>query len=328
MSDRAQLALIVIGPERRERLIDRAADGLSLQYGMTMVAANRYATELVTIADPATVLAVGQTWALPDGVTLPAAELLSTTAAATPHTVVGFTADGMVAVGDGTLHLGVHLFDTMWLTAWPDACALDEGPAPPRAALPPPEETDVEAEDEDEDEDEFDPRRLWTSVTRMRPDGLTIGEGLPLLSAHYRAVNWKKPEYTPSYGNLLDVPVYLAEHLADYRAGWLDFRDQFRVRNVVDWAGYFNGLGGCQGDLCAAAYLGRWLWQRVRADAVAEHGGDVGGYDVMIPWSPWMADVVLDAAPYADPEWEIPADHPLAQCDGQAALFQQVGEGR
>lgn len=319
-SERAQLALMVIGPDRRERLIARYADRLSLTFGMTMPAARRYAQELVDDADPGAVLAIGQTWSQRDGKTIPGSELIKSVREKS-YTVAGFTDDGMVVVGDGKLHLGTHLFTSMWLTAWPDTCDLDEEPQPPQEPLP--------AEDDGDNSDEgdrLDPRNLWVMVSRCREDGLPIGEGLPLLGVHYRAVNWKKPEYEPSYGNALDIPAYLDEHLADYRAGWSDFQAEFAGG---DWLDYFNGFGACETDLAVAAYLGRWLWQRVRSDVVTEYGGTVDGYDVMFPWAPYYADAVLDAAPYAHPEWEIPADHRLAQCEGQGSLFaaaEQDGE--
>lgn len=313
-SDRAELALMVIGPERRERLIARYADGLSIRWGMTMDAARRYATGLVDDADPCAILALGQTWSVPDGKTLAAAELMES-ARATSYEVAGFTDDGMVLVGDGRLHLNQQMFTSMWLSVWPDTYTLaDDEPTSPKMALP-----EVSEEPQQDGGDEhFDPHNLWVMVARTREDGLPLGEGLPLLGAHYRAVNWHKPEYEPSYGNSLDIPAYLAEHLADYRAGWADFREEFAGG---DWLDYFNGLGECESDLAASAYLGRWLWQRVRADVVTEYGGTIKGFDVMFPWAPYYADAVFEAAPYAHPEWEIPADHPLAQCEGQTDLL-------
>lgn len=320
MTERAQLALMVIGPERRERLIVRYADGLSLTHGMTTAAARRYAQELVDDAAPGAVLAIGQTWSQEDGKVIPGSELIKSVREKS-YTVAGFTDDGMVVVGDGTLHLGTHLFGGMWLTAWPDSYTLDDEPEPPQAALPQPEEEEVHS-----DADRFDPRHLWVMVHRSSEDGLPIGEGLPILGAHYKAVNWKKPEYEPSYGNALDILAYLDEHLADYREGWADFRAQYDGGN---WLDYFNGLGACEADLAVAAYLGRWLWQRVRSDVVHEYGGTVVDFDVMFAWAPYYADAVLEVAPYAHPGWEIPADHRLAQCDGQTGLFepsQQAGE--
>jgi hypothetical protein len=309
---------MVIGPDRRERLIVRYADRLSLAHGMTMVAARRYAQELVDDADPGAVLAVGQTWSQRDGGKIPGSELIKSVREKS-YTVAGFTGDGMVVVGDGNLHLGAHLFGRMWLTAWPDTYTLDDEPQPPTAGLPEPDD-----EQPVSDEERFNPRNLWVMAHRADEDGLPIGEGLPLLGTHYRAVNWHKPEYEPNYGNALDVPAYIDEHLADYRTGWLDFRDQFKSR---DWLDYFNGLGAAEVDVAVAAYLGHWLWERVRADVVAEYGGTVKGYDVMFPWAPYYADAVLEAAPYAHPEWEVPSDHPLAQCDGQASLFGDLTSG-
>lgn len=315
-TERARLALMVIGPERRDRLITRYADRLSLTYGMTAESARRYTEGLADDADPAVLLAVGQTWSQPDGKILPGGELFGF-AAAGSYTIVGFTGDGMVSVGDGTVHLGAHLFRGMWLTSWPDTFTLEDEPEPPQQPIA--EQPDKPTEGEPD----FDPRVLWVMAHRSREDGLPIGEGLPLLGDHYRAVNWRKPEYEPSFGNALDVPAYLEEHLADYRAGWPDFQNEFAGG---DWLDYFNHLGACETDLAVAAYLGRWLWQRVRSDVVTEHGGTVNDYDVMFPWAPCYADLVLEVAQYAHPEWEIPADHRLAQCDGQADLFELMGE--
>ncbi|MEV0236929.1 hypothetical protein [Nonomuraea sp. NPDC050786] len=313
--ERAQLALMVIGPERRERLITHYADGLSLAHGMSAAAARRYATELVDDADPGAVLRIGQTWTQRDGEKLPGGDVFRF-AGEKSYTVVGFTDDGLVSVGDGKFHLNARLFRNMWLTAWPEEYTLIEEPQPPQAALPPPEED--AADGGDDDEERFDPRNHWAMVHRCREDGLPTGEGLPLLGDDYRAVNWKKPEYEPCYGNALDIPAYLDKYLDDYRAGWPDFLATFKT---AGWLDYFNALGACDCDVAVAAYLGRWLWQRVRSDVVAQYGGTVDEYDVMFMWAPFMADAVLEAAPYAHPEWEIPPDHPLAQCDGQADLF-------
>lgn len=309
-TERARLALIVIGPERREQLIVRYADRLILAHGMTTTAARRYAQELVDDASPGAILAIGQTWSLRDGQQIPGSELFAS-ARRRSHTVVGFTNDGLVSVGDGKFHLNPRLLAGMWLTAWPDTYTLAAEPQPSQAPI-------FETSEQPSDNDQFDPRRLWITAHRTNGDGLPTGEGIPLLSTHYRAVNWRKPGYPPSYGNALNVPAYLDEHLADYRAGWSDFRDQFKPR---EWLDYFNGLGACQADIAVAAHLGRWLWERVRADVVIEYGGTVKDFDVMFPWAPYYADAALEAAPYAHPEWEIPADHRLVQCDGQGGLF-------
>lgn len=312
-NERAQFALMVIGPARRERLITRYADGLSLRHGMSAAAARRYATGLVDDAIPAAVLAVGQTWTQRDGDALSGAGLVRSVAEKS-YTVAAVTGDGLVSVCDGLRHMNPRLFQRMWLTAWPDEHTLEDEPQPPAAALPPPEEEETSGDGEEQ----FDPHNLWVTVTRTRHDIPFRGDGLPLLGDHYRAVNWKKPEYPPCYGNSLDIPAYLAEHLADYRAGWPAFVDQFQ-RGVTSLA-YFTDLGACECDIAVAAYLGSWLWQRVGSDVIAEYGGTVDDYDVMFQWGPYMADMVIEAAPYAHPEWEIPSDHRLAQCAGQMAL--------
>jgi hypothetical protein len=308
--------MMVIGPDRRERLIARYADGLSLRWGMTTGAARRYAAGLVDEAVPVAVLAVGQTWTQRDGEALPGGDLFRF-AAEKSYTVTGFTEEGLVSVGDGKFHMNPRLFANMWLTAWPDHHTLIDEPQAPAAALPPPEEEETRDEGTD-DEGQFDPRNVWVTVSRA-DEAKPVPDWLPLLGDDYRAVNWRKPEYPPSYGNALDVPAYLDKHLADYRAGWPDFRDQFKTES---WLDYFNEMGGCDCDIAVAAYLGQWLWQRVRSDVVAEYRGTVKDYDVMFMWGPYMADAVLEAAPYAHPEWEIPADHRLAQCEGQTSLME------
>ncbi|MGR6921197.1 hypothetical protein ACU635_43735 [[Actinomadura] parvosata] len=317
-TERAQLALMVIGPDRRERLISSYADRLSLTHGMTAAAARRYATELVDDADSGAILRIGQTWTQRDGDSLPGAEI-SSSLQEKSYTVVGFTDDGLVSVGDGNLHLGAHLFARMWLTAWPPEHTLIEEPQAPQAALAPPEE-EVTGGD---DEERFDPHQLWVMAHRASTDGLPRGEGLPLLGEDYQAVNWRKPEYEPSYGNVLDIPAYLGKYLTDYRAGWPDFRAQFQHQRGANVLTYFNTLGGCECDIAVAAYLGHWLWQRARSDVVTQYGGTVDDYDVMFMWGPFMADAVLEVALYAHPDWAIPADHPLARCDGQADLFSE-----
>lgn len=316
-ADRAALALMVIGAERRERLVDRYADGLVLAHGMRLEPARRYAAAFVDEADPYTVLSVGQVWSRQDGKEMPGdaiANLMGRTHD-DAFTVEGFK-DDMVLVGEGRL-MNPLLFRGMWLTAWPAEFDVDGDESP--IITPVPVEAADDGED-DQDEERYDPRAVWFMAHRVRDDSLPLGEGIPLLGTHYRAMNWRKPEYKPSYGNALNVVDYLAEHLADYRAGWTDFTAQHDARK--EWFSYFNEFGGgCECGIELAAYLGHWLWQRVRSDVVTEYGGTVDDYDVMHMWSPGKADIILAAAPLADPEWRIPPDHPLSQCDGQARLF-------
>lgn len=319
-TDRASLAHMVIGPERAERLITRYADGLALRWGMRLEAARKYAEAVYAEAAPVMVLAPGQVWSRPDGKELPG-DAIAGLLGQDPNeqwTVAGFSDDGMmVEVGRGVL-INPDIFNHLWLTAWPEQFTLNvEAPQPP--AKPIALESPGAAAGDGERDEEFDPRCVWFTAGRSDERGFRVGNGLPMLGDHYRAVNWYKPEYDPYYGNGLDVVAYLAEHLADYRAGWADFVAQWRSR---DWIDHFNELdGGCECPVEVSAYLGRWLWQRVRADVVAEYGGTVDDYDVWTMWSPSKADAVIAAAPYADPEWEIPSDHPLGQCDGQLDLL-------
>lgn len=333
-TDRAALAATVIGAERRTRLIERQADVLALEHGMPLDRARRYAGHQVDEAHAAVVLAVGQVWSRPEGVTLPGAALAGSRIAADSYTVLGFGQPGpsgqvMVQIGEGSW-VSIDTFESMWLTAWPETYTLRNEPHPltvtgvllEGGAI---EEEDAPAEEDGDAGDGFDPRAVWFIAYRTGEAGFGTGEGLPLLSAPYRAVNWKKPEYEPFYGNALDVPAYIAEHLADYRAAWPDYRDRWNGEDSAFDA--FNELdGGCECDVRVAAYIGWWLWQRVRSDVVAEYGGTVADFEVHHMWGPAKADAVLAAAPYADPEWEIPADHPLAQCDGQTALGGLHGE--
>jgi hypothetical protein len=318
--ERAALARMVIGEERREQLIARYADRLVLKFGMRPGPARRYAEGLVDAAEPGAVLAAGQVWSKPDGVKTKGEELFRFLRDKT-YTIEGFGQPGpsnqiMVKVSEGGWY-AVHVFERWWLTGWPEEHGVDVKPQPPGAPLP--DDTDPPDDDTDEDREVYAPRSVWFMVNRVK-DGLSVGEGLPLLSAPYRACNWHKPEYDPSYGNALDVVAYLETHLADYRAGWPDYRAQWKTRESV-WAAFNELDSGCECDIRVAAYLGYWLWQRVRSDVVTEYGGTVDDYDVMHMWGPSKADIILAAAPYADPEWEIPPDHPLAQCQGQTGLF-------
>lgn len=323
-NDRAALADIVIGPERRTKLIERYADGLALKYGMSVEAARRYAGDVYESADPVMLLSVGQVWARREGKPLPSdtiSDLLGRQRDDT-FTVTGFEGY-MVEVGKGRL-TNSHAFADMWLVSWPEEYQLDDAqPAPPaepiRQDLP-------ESKTDDDGEPQFDPRAVWFLIHRTNEQGISTGEGIPLLGRHYRAQNWKKPEYEPCYGNALNVVDYLAEHLTDYRAGWPEFTATRDIRR--EWFGYFNELddAGCECGIELAAYIGHWLWQRVRSDVVTEYGGTVDDYEVVQMWSPSKADVILAAAPYADPEWQIPADHPLSQCEGQESLLDLLGD--
>lgn len=314
--ERAALAHMVIGPERAEKILTQEADGIALRHGMRLDRARKYAQACFDEGLPETIIRVGQVWARRDGTTVPSDQILGLLGreAAESFTVEGFDGE-MVHVGSGH-YMNVMLFKVLWLVAWPETFTLDDD-----APKPPGEPIQDDDEDADDDEGErFDPRQLWTMSYRSadwKREAPT--PFLPLLGDHYTAVNIYKPELEPGYSNLLDVPAYLAEHLADYRAGWPDWLAQ----STGEWVDHFNALdGGCECGIEVASYLGHWLWQRLRSDVVTEHGGTVDEYDCGFTWSPGMADVVLEVAPYADPEWDVPPDHPLALCDGQDSLFE------
>jgi hypothetical protein len=313
LDERAALAHMVIGPERREKLIDQNANGLSLNHGMPLDRARKYAESCFESADTVSIIRIGQVWSRKEGQKLPGdviSEMLGRDPGET-YTVDGFEGE-MVHVGEGRF-INVCLFAGLHLVAWPESFTLDEeAPQPPQQPITEDDEAEVDGE-------RFDPHSLWTLTyrsgewSREKPTPY-----LPLLGDHYTAVNMYKPELEPGYSNKLDIPAYLFEHLADYRAGWPDWSAQ----NDGEWIDHFNELdNGCECDVSVSAYLGHWLWQRLRSDFVSEHGGTVDDYDAGFMWAPGMADLVLEVAPFADPEWNIPADHPLAQCEGQDSLF-------
>lgn len=319
-NDRAALAAMVIGPERRTKLIERYADGLSLKYGMSLDAARRYATDVYESGAPQMLISIGQAWARREGKPMPGdtiADLLGREHSETV-TVTGFWED-MAEIGKGSW-LNCRAFSDMWLVSWPDEYQLDDAqPAPPAEPIsedPPPSGNDSEPE--------FNPQSMWVTVAKDEPRKTAVPDWIPLLSQFYCAVNVRKPEYSPSYANALDIPAYLERHLDDYRAGWPDFVNQWNQNEAIF---HFSVLGpGCKCGVKLAAYLGHWLWQRVRSDVVTEYGGTVDDFDVHFEWGPHYADAVLKVAPYVDPEWEIPADHPLAQCDGQESLLDLLND--
>lgn len=322
-TDRQVLADMVIGPARREKLITRYADGLTLRWGMLPRIAYQYAAGVYDSGDPALLLAPGQVWTNPQGGST-ASRLTKAAGRACPEYVVhGFGADGMVHVGDG--HYMSHaLFQDMLLTAWPQEYTLDDTPQPPATPIEPPALC-IDDDLEDEEEDRFDPHGLAVLVERIGKDQpAPRGGWLPLLSAPYRPTSIEWPGRPDSYVNMLDVTVYLKDRLADFRAGWQPFLD-FEWK-PADTIYYFNEFGtGCECDTRVAAYIGEWLWERIRSDAVNEYGGTVADYDITFTWSPDRADDILDVAPYADPTWTLPHDHPLAQCEGQQVLFHAGG---
>jgi hypothetical protein len=320
LDERAALAHMVIGADRREKILAQNADGLALANAMTAERARKYAEACFESADTVSIIRIGQVWARREGQKLPS-DIMSAFFGRAPDetfTVHGFDGE-MVDVGGGR-HVNVCLFEHLWLVSWPEEFDLaDEQPQPPRSPITEEDDTDSE-----EDGDRFDPRQLWVLAYRESEFGKRKSPcSIPILGAHYSSHNMHKPEYPPSYASALDVPAYLEEHLADYRAGYPDWLDQQEGDNWID---HFNELdGGPECELEVAAYMGHWLRQRVRSDVVTEYGGTVADYDVSFMWAPGNADLVLAVAPFADPEWEFPADHPLAQCEGQHFLFEAAG---
>jgi hypothetical protein len=312
------LADMVIGPKRRERLISRYADQIAIKYGMSDSAARQYATDLYEDGATEMILAVGQVWAKREGFSLPAEQVFNAIRGEREDTftVAGFTGY-MVDVGQGRA-INHILFANMWLVAWPEEYQLaEEEPVIDEGSG-----GDVQAEQEAG----ISPQAFGVIVQRQGAPGGPMPMWLPLIGGFYQAANIHPPHTPPSYVNILDIPAYLDHHLADYRAGWPDFRDQYSPSGPCE---YFNAFEvPCECDVVLAAYLGHWLWQRVRTDAVNEHGGNVGDYQALFEWAASYADLVLAVAPYADPEWELPADHRLAQCEGQESLLDPPPEGR
>jgi hypothetical protein len=320
--EQMKLADMVIGPERRERLINRYADQLALKYGMDALAARRYATSVYEAGATEMLLAVGQVWAKREGYELPAEQLFiaATGKREGAYTVAGFQG-AMVDVGHGTA-INYTLFANMWLVAWPEEHQLPKDEVWLGYGADGATDGDVLADRGVS----VDPEAFGVIAQREAEFGKPMPEWLPLIGGFYQAANIHLPQHPPCYVNVLDIPAYLDHHLADYRAGWSDFRDQYRPGDGVE---YFNAYEApCECDSIVAAYLGHWLWQRVRADAASEYGGNVGDYMVMFEWAASHADAVLAVAPYADPAWELPADHRLAQCDGQGSLLDPLPEER
>lgn len=128
-TEQATLADMVIGPERRKRLIERYADGLALEYGMTLDAARRYATDVYEDGHANIRLAIGQVWTKREGKPVPGGDLLKRWfGEGAMYTVLGFAGD-MVQIGQSPrVLLHASQFEDMWLVSWPEEYQLD-GPS-------------------------------------------------------------------------------------------------------------------------------------------------------------------------------------------------------
>jgi hypothetical protein len=322
----------ITGPARRDQLIQACADRLVLD-GMAPGPALTYARACWREARPEVIVAPGQVWEQirQDRTQAAVAKVFGGTRWDTFTIKTVYRYSGMVCNGRGRqmnylCYLGSHYR----LVAWPI-----EYPACPDTPQPPMPVT--QADDPPDDDDGFDPRQIPIIVARKRPDDEPFDAAkwhqswLPMISAGYRT------RYGGKSGTLayvtLDVIAYLKEHLGDYRAGF----DQWRA---LDWApnaggvpvadgvkvprgmAFFSDLGGCDDtDIDVAAYLGRWLFDRITGDAAREHGGTPAGYEVTLDWGAWMADEIVPQVVGADPREDLPVDHVLAQCPGQLVLL-------
>ncbi len=310
----------IVGSQRRIQLIEAAADRIVLEVGMPWERARAYAASCWP--DIGVLIGVGQVWRRVGerrpgdiGAVMNVDDELVTVTAVDRD-------QAMVEVGAGRwLHLYYTLPVRYRLDAWPPECpATPATPvAPAGASLPPPEE-----QDHSDDEERFDPRAVYVLIHHdVRDDGHAKHgpRWLPMMGDHYRS----RPVRCPGcYMTTVDTVAYLSAHLLDYRAGWTDFLDQWRPGDAWN---YFNEINatGYDTDTEVASYLGWWLWERVRADVVREHGGTLVDYSVMFMWGGHLADAVIEANPYADPRIELPPDHDLMQGPGQTNLLDLLG---
>jgi hypothetical protein len=317
----------VIGTERKAKLIQLAADRVALQYGMTLADAVRYVEQ--TWPEPAYVVAIGQVWRRRAGLKRSAMQDLMGHAEQEAVTVTGIDRfERMVDVGGGR-HINFDMFlpHEYDLVAWSDEFVPGvDDPQPPAASQPPPEEQETEGDDDEDDpralpvlvqlQSELDQYMRLTAEEKKAKGGC-LPRWLPMTGDGYRSIPGR---CGTCYIVTLDVPAYLAMHLGAYRAGWPDFRDAYRSKDAMD---YFNELAAEEYDVDVvhAAYLGKWLWDRLRGDVVREHGGNVDDYDVGFMWGTYKAWRVAEVCPLIDPACELPVDHPLLQCDNQETLF-------
>jgi hypothetical protein len=313
----------IVGPQRRAQLIEAYADRLVLDIGMSFEQARRYAASIWP--DVTVLIGIGQVWRRIGDARRGDMPPLSgdSTEEVTIEAIDRWS--GMVDVGQGRhLNLTAYLTLRYELVAWPPECpAVPPEPLlAPAASLPQPEE-----QGGSDDEEEFSPHQLFVLAHRNGPPQDDDGHAerphgprwLPILADHFQSVPTRCPG---CYMVWLDTVAYLRTHLADYRVGWPDWLDLWRPGDVWE---YFNEWGrGFVTDIEVAAYLGHWLWARIRAHVVAEHGPQEDGYSVVFMWAGHMADAIIDAYPYADPRRELPPDHELMQGPGQLSLLDQL----
>jgi hypothetical protein len=317
----------IVGADRKRRLIEAAADRWTL-YGefSSNAQALRYAQQ--TWPDAAILVARGQVWRRKGPARRGDIGVILGRDDETVTIEQVLHAEQMVDVGGGRrLNYMCYLTDRYELIGWhPDFVPGGDNPQPPAASLAPPEEQPTGGEPP------FDPRAMFVLVQReadldayikARTAGGEAGHGphwMPMTRPYWRSGTTECPV---CYFTAIDVVAFINDpvNLANYRAGWPDFLAAFEHKDA-HW-NYFNELswGGFDTDLQVAAYLGQWLFQAIRGDVAREHGGTGADYDTGFMWAGDMADVVLEACPFADPRVDLPADHALAQCDGQESLL-------
>lgn len=314
----------IVGPQRRAQLIEAYADRLVLDVGMSFEQARRYAASIWP--DVTVLIGVGQVWRRIGDARRGDMPPLSgdSTEEVTIEAIDRWS--GMVDVGQGRhLNITAYLTQRYELVAWPPECpAVPPEPlSAPAASLPQPEE-----QGSSDDEEEFNPRGLFLLIHRDGGPDHDDGHSprhphgprwLQVLADHYTSTPTRCPG---CYVVRLDVVGYLRANLADYRAGWPDWLDLWRPDSVWEC---FNEIGmPYDTDPAIGGYMGRWLWDRISADVLAEYGGRRDDYSIVFMWAGHMADAIIDACPYADPTVELPPDHELMQGPGQLSLLDQL----
>lgn len=321
----------IVGPKRKQDLIEAAADRMVLRGEFSRREhAVRYATQMWP--DSTILVSRGQVWQR-KGPTRDD-DMGALTGTDTSQVTIEAVDRGqqMVCVGAGRyMNYVIYLPHRYDLVDWPADMPASDGthhdPQPPAAALPPPEE-----HDDDDGEAEFDPRNVYVLIQnkaemeayfKSRVAGAPAGHGahwLPMTRPYWSS---RPTNCDDCYVTSLDAVSYLADpaNLGNYRAGWPHFVATFDPKNA--FLDHFNMLSttGFNTDVTVAAYLGHWLWQSARGEVVAEHGGTVDTWDAGFMWGGFMADQLIAVFPLADPTVDLPVDHPLVQCAGQAELF-------
>ncbi len=323
---------LIVGAARKQGLIEAAADRMVLAGLFSRRdQAIRYATQMWP--DPTILVSRGQVWQLRGPAQLGDMPGATGTVDTTVTIDVVDRYQQMVGVGGGRyLNYAVYLTSRYRLVDWPADLPVSDGahhdPQPPGASLPPPEEQNTD----DGEDDKFDPHSVFVLIQdkaqleayyKRRLAGGPAGHGTcwkPMTRPHWRS----QPTTCPTcYVTSIDSLSYLADpvNLDNYRSGWGDFVATFDRRDA--FLDYFNMISpdGFETDVVVAAYLGHWLWQSVRGEVVAEHGGTVESWDAGFMWAGFMADRIIAEFPLADPTVDLPANHPLIQCDGQETIF-------